>query len=180
MDFEKYWNKIMIDGKNMPTTSIGLKEWCKNSWDNSRRQALSESEAEIQSLQKNKEKLQEENKTLDYNWGVRGRDAYDWQQRAEEAEKQRDYLVEIISKAAKWPDNCKTYAHAIGHIENVISNLRCDAKTAERLEQLAEIRANKILEVYVIYREALKYIASGKNENVDSKYVASEALEHMI
>jgi bacterioferritin (cytochrome b1) len=56
----------------------------------------------------------------------------------EQVTKERDYLVELVSKAAKWPKGCDTYAHAIGHIENVISNLRCDLsvekKEVERLK----------------------------------------------
>lgn len=56
----------------------------------------------------------------------------------EQAEQQRDYLVELIVRAAKWPKGCESYAHAIGHIENVISNLRVDAKTEKKLREQAE------------------------------------------
>lgn len=57
-----------------------------------------------------------------------------------EAQERENYLVEILSKAARWSEGSQTYAHAIGHIENVISNLRCDLKVEkaenERLKSL--------------------------------------------
>ena len=64
----------------------------------------------------------------------------DLRQQLTEAQERENYLVEILSKAARWSEGSQTYAHAIGHIENVISNLRCDLKVEkaenERLKSL--------------------------------------------
>ena len=92
-----------------------------------------------------------------------------WMKLAKKAEAQRDYLVELIVKAAKWPKGCESYAHAIGHIENVISNLRCDASTEKKLREQTEAENAKM-------REALERIAK-HSSGMSCCLIAEQALK---
>lgn len=85
----------------------------------------------------------------------------------EEANKQRDFLVELCATAARWPDSCKTYTHAIGHIENVISNLRCDKRTAEQMEKKARSEAEALRAEVEELKDNLEAEQTGNRTQLD-------------